>query len=76
MSSFTSIERMSQLKKELIRIVNKIPIRRVAYFGQIAEVLRENLEKKISAQLVGRQLSGMPEHERSQLPWWRVVSKE
>ena len=55
-------------KEVIITVVNRIPRGRVASYGQIAQVVTALLDKHISAQLVGRQLSGMDESERGQLP--------
>jgi len=38
-------------------------------------VVREMTETRITAQVIGRQLSGLPRHEWQQLPWWRVIAK-
>jgi alkylated DNA nucleotide flippase Atl1 len=47
----------------------------VVSFGVVAKELMKRTKRTITAQLVGRQLSGMPESEWYQLPWWRVVNK-
>lgn len=56
-------------------VVNRIPRGCVASYGQIAKVVSAIRGKTISAQMIGRQLSGMPESERHQLPRWRVVNR-
>lgn len=66
---------MTELQQELIRLVNEVPAWYVVSFGVVAKELMKRSKRTITAQLVWRQLSGMPEHERSQLPWWRVVNK-
>ncbi|USN57382.1 MAG: MGMT family protein [Candidatus Peribacteria bacterium] len=63
-------------KEVIITVVNRIPRGRVASYGQIAQVVTALLDKHISAQLVGRQLSGMDESERGQLPRRRVVNRK
>lgn len=66
---------MPTIKDHLIDIVNRIPKRRVASFGQIAPILSKESGKRITAQVVGWLLSWMPEHERTQLCRRRVVNK-
>jgi alkylated DNA nucleotide flippase Atl1 len=51
-------------KEAIVTIVNRIPRGCVASYGQIAQVATAMLNKRISAQLVGWQLSGMDESER------------
>lgn len=63
-------------KEAIIAVVNRIPRGRVASYGQIAQVVTAMLDKRISAQLIGRQLSGMDESERGQLPRRRVVNRK
>lgn len=59
----------------IITVVNRIPRGRVASYGQIAKVVSAIRGKAISAQMIGRQLSGMPETDWWLLPWWRVVNR-
>lgn len=66
---------MSELKETIIAIVNEVPEGFVVSFVAVAREVMKRTKKTVTAQLVGRQLSGMPEHERVQLPWWRVVNK-
>ncbi len=66
---------MTELQQELIRLVNEVPEWYVVSFGVVAKELMKRHKRTITAQLVWWQLSGMPEHERSQLPWRRVVNK-
>lgn len=67
---------MSETKELLVEIVNRIPRRRVASFGQIADVIAEIRQKKLSGQVVGWMLSRMKEPEWIELPRWRVVNKQ
>jgi alkylated DNA nucleotide flippase Atl1 len=66
----------SPLKNKIIDIVNRIPTGKVAAYGQVAEIVQAELGQRTTAQLVGRQLSGMKRTERELLPWWRVVNKK
>ncbi len=66
---------MWPVKQAMIEIVNRIPYGYVTWFGAIAELVREMTETRITAQMIGRQLSWLPRHERQQLPWWRVIAK-
>lgn len=65
----------SVIKETLIAIVNEVPYGYVVSYGAVAKELMKRTKKTITAQLVGRQLSGMPESQRTLLPWWRVVNK-
>jgi len=65
---------MSQLKLKIFEIVNRIPVGKVAFYGQIATVsTQEGLP--VRAQVVGWILSGMKMSEFDECPWWRVVAK-
>ncbi len=66
---------MSAIKEAMIEVVSRIPYGHVTWFGAVAEVVREMTRTRITAQVIGRQLSGLPRHERQQLPWWRVIAK-
>jgi methylated-DNA-protein-cysteine methyltransferase related protein len=59
----------SKLKEEMIVLVKSIPKGKVVNYGAIGELLG------VSGQIVGWMLSGMPESEWEQLPWWRVIAK-
>jgi methylated-DNA-protein-cysteine methyltransferase related protein len=59
----------SQLKPQIIELVNQIPQGKVVNYGAIGDLVG------VSGQIVGWMLSGMPESEWSQLPWWRVIAK-
>ena len=66
---------MTELQQELIRLVNEVPEWYVVSFVVVAKELMKRTKRTITAQLVGRQLSGMPESEWHQLPRWRVINK-
>ena len=66
---------MAKIKEAMIEVVNRIPYGYVTNYGSIAEIVREMTESRISAQMIWRQLSGLPEHERDILPRWRVIAK-
>ncbi len=57
------------IKDKIFKIVKQIPEGKVAYYGQIGEIVG------VSAQVVGWILSGMKETEYDQIPWERVVAK-
>lgn len=59
----------SELKQKVFNSVNKIPLGRVVYFGQIASQVGSN------ARTVGWILSGLTVAECELIPWYRVVSK-
>lgn len=59
----------------MIEVVNRIPSGYVTNYGSVAEVVRAMTNTRITAQVIGRQLSGLPEHEWNMLPWRRVVAK-
>lgn len=63
-------------KEAIIMIVNRIPRGYVASYGQIAKVVTVTMEKNISAQVVGWQLSKMSRDERGLLPRRRVVNRK
>jgi alkylated DNA nucleotide flippase Atl1 len=75
---------MSSIKSQIIQIVNRIPVGKVMYFGQIGKlIVNKNQEESmigsfvgVSGQVVGFVLSGMPQEEWSLLPWHRVVAKD
>lgn len=67
---------MTELQQTLIAIVNEVPEWYVVSFGVVAKELMKRSHRTITAQLVGRQLSWLPESERYRLPWRRVINKE
>lgn len=67
---------MTELQQQLITIVNEIPDGYVASFGAVAKELMKRSQRTITAQLVGWQLSGLPEYQWHELPRWRVINKE
>jgi len=67
---------MTKLQEQLISIVKEVPEWFLVSYGVVAKELMKRSERTITAKLIGRQLSGMPEHDWSQLPWWRVVNKQ
>lgn len=66
---------MPEVKDKMIEVVNRIPRQSVSSFGEIAKIVQEELDRPVSAQVIGWLLSGLPEHDWTQLPWWRVVAK-
>ena len=66
---------MSKIKEAMIEVVNYIPYGHVTRFGAIAEIVQEMTKTRITAQVIGRQLSGLPRHAWDQLPRWRVIAK-
>jgi alkylated DNA nucleotide flippase Atl1 len=65
-----------KLKDKVIEIVNRIPLGKVCYYGQIAQVLALEFEVHVTAQMVGWVLSGMKQSEYHVCPWERVVAKD
>ena len=64
----------SPLKAKIFEIVNRIPLGKVAFYGQIAELcVAEN--HPVRAQVVGWILSGMKSSELCETAWHRVVAK-
>ena len=68
--------RMSVIKECMIEVVQAITPGKVASYAQVAELVQARCTKRVTAQVVGWILSGMPKSERSRLPWWRVVNKQ
>ncbi len=60
----------------MIEVVNLIPKGKVSSYGRVAQVVSVLSQKVITAQVIGRLLSGLPESAWDQLPWWRVVNKK
>jgi methylated-DNA-protein-cysteine methyltransferase related protein len=58
-----------QIKDKIYKIVKQIPEGKVAYYGQIGQMVG------VPAQVVGWILSGMKEEEYKLIPWERVVAK-
>lgn len=46
-----------EVKTAMIEVVNRIPFGRVTNFGEVAKVVAMMVEKTITAQVIGRQLS-------------------
>jgi alkylated DNA nucleotide flippase Atl1 len=67
---------MWPVKQAILEIVNLVPVLHVVSYGQLAPYVSERSGKTISAQMVWRQLSWMPEHEWNTLPRRRVVNKQ
>jgi methylated-DNA-protein-cysteine methyltransferase-like protein len=67
---------MSIIKECMITVVQAIPKGKVASYAQVAELVQATCTKRVTAQVIGWLLSGMPKSERSRLPWWRVVNKQ
>jgi len=63
------------MKPQVLEIINRIPVGRVAYYGQVSDVLAMEFEIYVRAQVVGWVLSGMKAAEYDLCPWQRVVSK-
>jgi methylated-DNA-protein-cysteine methyltransferase related protein len=66
---------MSVIKNKVFEIVSAIPKGNVVSYGQIAKITSSELERLITAQMVGWMLSGMKETEYHICPWQRVVAK-
>jgi alkylated DNA nucleotide flippase Atl1 len=64
------------LKDQVRLIVARIPSGKVAYFGQIREVLAAEFDTHTTAQVIGWIMSGVPQKDYEQWPGWhRVVVK-
>jgi alkylated DNA nucleotide flippase Atl1 len=63
------------VKQKVLEIVNRIPYAKVAYFGQICEVLAAEYDTYVTAQVAGWIMSGLKENEYHLCPWHRVVVK-
>lgn len=67
---------MSELKQSLFAIVNRVPRGQVTSFWTLSKILESETGRSISAQMVGRLLSGMSRDEWNQCCRWRVVNKD
>lgn len=66
---------MTKLKSNIFEIINQVPTSKVASYGQISEVLAQEFEEFVRAQVVGWVLSGMKIQEYELCPWHRIVAK-
>ncbi|MGL4758897.1 MAG: MGMT family protein [Patescibacteria group bacterium] len=64
------------IKEAVKQVVNRIPKGRVAYYGQISQILAHEFSIFVSAQLVGWTLNGYSEAELEDIAWQRVISKK
>lgn len=64
------------LIQPMIELVNQIPHGKVLSYGRLAEQLNILTGETTSGWSVGRLLSSMPEKDRAQLPWQRVINKQ
>jgi alkylated DNA nucleotide flippase Atl1 len=63
-------------KKSAVKaIINCIPRGKVAYYGQVADVLASEFEIFMRGQLVGWCLASMGEEELKEVAWQRVIAK-
>lgn len=67
---------MSVIKAAMIEIVNEIPDGEVTSYGAVAREVLKRTQKEVTAQLIGRMLSGLVEGEQLLLPRRRVVNKQ
>ena len=65
-----------EVQSKMIEVVNLIPYGKVSSYGRIAQVVNILWSHNVSAQVIGRLLSGLPESQRDQLPRRRVVNKK
>ena len=66
---------MSEIKDKMIEVVNRIPRQHVTNYGEVAKVVVAETGRRITAQVIGRQLASLPQHDWMTLPRWRVVAK-
>lgn len=66
---------MPEIKDKMIEVVNRIPREQVTSYGEVAKVVSDETQRRVTAQLIWRQLSGLARSEWNTLPWWRVVAK-
>jgi alkylated DNA nucleotide flippase Atl1 len=59
----------------MIEVVKRIPRGYVTNYGTIATIVQEELDRRVTPRVIGRQLSGLPEYQRGLLPWRRVIAK-
>ncbi len=64
------------VQEKMIEVVNLIPKGKVTSYGRVAQVVWILTSRTITAQVIWRLLSWLPEHQRNKLPWWRVVNKK
>ncbi len=60
----------SEFKAHVLSIVASIPLGKVMYYGQIAQLLGK------TARSIGFILTGLTEKETASYPWYRVVAKD
>lgn len=58
------------VKHSILKIVEQIPLGKVMYYGQIADLLG------ISARTAGFIMNSFMEEEMQNIPWYRVVAKD
>jgi methylated-DNA-protein-cysteine methyltransferase related protein len=66
---------MLSLKMQIIEMVSLIPTGKVAYYGQIGDMLGIYFDNFVRGQVVGWMLSGMSPEECDTFPWHRVIAK-
>jgi alkylated DNA nucleotide flippase Atl1 len=60
----------------MIDVVQRIPFGKVTNYGEIATIVSDIVWHMISAQMIGRQLSGLVNGWDDVVPWRRVVNKQ
>jgi alkylated DNA nucleotide flippase Atl1 len=63
------------LKNQVFDLVNSIPEGKVVYYGMVSNLLSQENQQIITAQMIGWILSGMKEDEYDKCAWQRVVAK-
>ena len=66
---------MWPVQGKMIEVVKRIPKGYVTNYGTIAAIVQEELDRRITPRIIGRQLSGLPVDEWSLLPRRRVIAK-
>jgi len=65
-----------EVQEKMIEVVNLIPRGKVSSYGTVAQMVSVLLNRPISAQVIWRLLSWLPEQKWLELPWRRVVNKK
>lgn len=64
------------LDEAIIQMVQTIPKWKITSYESIAQILTEISSQQIDTWMVSDVLLSIPEDERSQTPWWRVVAHD
>ena len=70
-----SVKKERKLSELVIEISNVIPRGKVAYYGQIADILWGKYGREVSAQVVGWALFGLPPEVVENTGWHRIIKK-